>query len=948
MSYTNFDDLFHDLYEVNSPLTYENFNSSTMANLSTSIDNIWKKMLDKISQTPLGPFDKNAIGESTVFGHINECIDFNSTIEDYNSNSFWNESVSQLADDFEASFLNNAILYGNVKIVDIKNADAGNSFNIEEQWVRPWTNKNNETYKVVRGNDVINAVIEYSNNLNYTNIKGNWIRLLMPQYLRYVEVEDLNRNFWVISEVLTGICEFIFGDKLKPLLDSIINELIQLWQNTQYLWGMYTMLSQKPYYTDVHYEIVPIPVDNIRNYIKFDDFDLQLQINGDVQQTNLLLESIWTGNLSYLRDQYLESNLCIVPVIRNSNYEHNYYETEYYPGIFLYDRNINKTRALRLSYSDGKPVIINAKNFGDIIGLLSKDGTKYAATYNNPPTNLETFTLYSMLRTKPLELVTEYTNKFDSIVFQLQIEDVATGIKMNQTRNICTIEVENDNLADYTSSGDFTVVGQIATKSTTEPLDQQPIIDIIPKKGFYMGELSTSRKIIAPPAISYDLLMRKLDANSTNQALKDDITVTIKDMDNEIQATHTFYSDSVYNNYVNVGTIKGGQYKISETSTGGIYAQSENEIVVTVNEGSVAPTVEQEIVKTNYPVPLKYSCSFADNKVYITIKNPRQFSSSMLARQITLKPFVRMSAGEESSYAEINIPDTNYKISYADHLTDLPAETSTSKTQSLKGLKVEDSAILETVIPSLSSSLDSALVFYYGYHNAGNSLPFPADASLRTGSFKSLDTSRDPIDINYDSGHSAGFNNVGILRVAGREDLMVYSKYNSPFTYPDIYAFGQGSASTVENMFFFVKSADQGLIKEDNWFLMLVSGSIANFSDSSSLPNNAHAYTTVETSGTVYHVCPTITVTFFFPQTQTSPFSRYSANGYYATLMVTRQETDDGATLSEGGSHFYNWNYRAAGSTIDKSEYRTIVEQITNGTYEMFQKHLLLARVEIY
>jgi hypothetical protein len=65
----------------------------------------------------------------------------------------------------------------------------------------------------------------------------------MPRYLRYVEVEDLNRNFWVISEVLTGICEFIFGNKLKPLLDSILNELIQLWQNTQYLWAMYAVLS---------------------------------------------------------------------------------------------------------------------------------------------------------------------------------------------------------------------------------------------------------------------------------------------------------------------------------------------------------------------------------------------------------------------------------------------------------------------------------------------------------------------------------------------------------------------------------------------------------------------------------------------------------------------------------------------------------------------------------
>jgi len=28
---------------------------------------------------------------------------------------------------------------------------------------------------------------------------SHWIRLLMPQYKRKVEVEDLDRNFWVIG-----------------------------------------------------------------------------------------------------------------------------------------------------------------------------------------------------------------------------------------------------------------------------------------------------------------------------------------------------------------------------------------------------------------------------------------------------------------------------------------------------------------------------------------------------------------------------------------------------------------------------------------------------------------------------------------------------------------------------------------------------------------------------
>lgn len=939
MAYTDFNSLFNDLYRVNSPLNYDDLNSSTLTSLADSINDIWKGMLTKINLTPSGPFNEELIGNNTVFGYIDQNIDFESDTEDYLQNNFWNESVEQLAEDFEAAFGNNAILYGTVKVSDLKNADAGNSFILQNEWVRPWENKSGVSYKIIRGNDSIDAVIEYSSNLDFTNNKGNWIRLLMPRYLRYVEVEDLNRNFWVISEVLTGICEFIFGDKLKPLLDSIINELIQLWQNVQYLWGMYAVLSQKPYYTDIHYEVVPIPVDDVRHYLKFDDFDLQLNIDGNAQQTNLLLENIWKNNLSYLKDQYVESNLCIVPVIRNNNYEHNYYETEYYPGIFLYDRNINKTRALRLEYSNNNPVIINAQVFGNSIGLLSKDGTQYAATYSNPPYSSEELPLYSLLRTEPLILSAVYIERFTKINFQLRIRDAATEIKTNQIETICSIDVENNNLSDYTSANDFSVVQQLASKTSPSTLNQIPVTDIIPLKGFYMGELASSLKILEEQPISYNLTMRKLDANNESQALKDNVTVTVKDQQNNIKYTQTFNKNNTYPNFINLGTLNKGTYKISETSENNIYAASDNEISITVKQNEILPSVGQEIAKSGFPVPLKYDCNLNGDNIQMTIKNPRAFSSAMSTRQISLKPFVRTSLGEPD-YPSISIDTTNYYITYANDLKDLPSQTSTTQTQSLSSLKEEDTNILRASIPSLSPSLDSALVFYYGYHTAGNVEPFPSDSTLMTSSFKSLNRDGENIDVQFAGGHSGGFNNIGVLKIAGQNNLMIYDKYNSPLSYPNIYAFGQGSAGTIENMFFFVKTSDNDLIKKDNWFLMLISGSIANFSNSSDLPNNANAYTTVNEGITTYHMCPTITITFFFPQT--SAFSEYQSLGYCATLMVTRQDTDDGNTVSASGTHFYDWSYRAAGSTINKSQYKAIVEQITNGTYKMFQKALTI------
>jgi hypothetical protein len=40
-------------------------------------------MLDRIILSPEGPFLGSAIGNDTVFGHIDASIDFNSTLTDY-------------------------------------------------------------------------------------------------------------------------------------------------------------------------------------------------------------------------------------------------------------------------------------------------------------------------------------------------------------------------------------------------------------------------------------------------------------------------------------------------------------------------------------------------------------------------------------------------------------------------------------------------------------------------------------------------------------------------------------------------------------------------------------------------------------------------------------------------------------------------------------------------
>jgi hypothetical protein len=70
--------------------------------------------------------------------------------------------------------------------------------------------------------------------------------------------------------------------------------------------------------------------DNGYNYFKYD----KKYVDNDAY-----IEANITAGLSYLVDMYPNHNLCILPVIRLNNYEHNYYSSILIPGIWVYDRN---------------------------------------------------------------------------------------------------------------------------------------------------------------------------------------------------------------------------------------------------------------------------------------------------------------------------------------------------------------------------------------------------------------------------------------------------------------------------------------------------------------------------------------------------------------------------------------------------------------------------------
>lgn len=82
---------------------------------------------------------------------------------------------------------------------------------------------------------------------NYSTILAALTNLIMPQYRRRVEIEDLNRNFWVISQNLTILNKFMIGlqDGIGKIFQDIFSEIIGLWDNIYSIWKSIFYLDGK-------------------------------------------------------------------------------------------------------------------------------------------------------------------------------------------------------------------------------------------------------------------------------------------------------------------------------------------------------------------------------------------------------------------------------------------------------------------------------------------------------------------------------------------------------------------------------------------------------------------------------------------------------------------------------------------------------------------------------
>lgn len=263
---------------------------------------------------------------SKLFESLYNNADTNST--------FWNRSVDDLFKLFKERLatINDEMEVGlGLKLSDIKKADAGFSFNAKP-WVCPNINVNGEVYDEVRQEKIIDTLNDQIN-LQFTRTKNGtnkWIRLLMPEYSRRVEVEDLDRNFWAIAQVLSAISRWLFGQGqvINEALEGLLNEVAQLWENVLYLWLDFAILSQR----------INSGLRTIITYIPEAKYQYGKKYNGFGQNGDKITIEDIKKSINYLIDKYPYSNLCVLPIVRCHNYKHNYYSRERYKGLFLHSQ----------------------------------------------------------------------------------------------------------------------------------------------------------------------------------------------------------------------------------------------------------------------------------------------------------------------------------------------------------------------------------------------------------------------------------------------------------------------------------------------------------------------------------------------------------------------------------------------------------------------------------
>ena len=357
--------------------------------------------------------------------------------------------------------------------------EANSGFNFEDDGsinsnapVNPHENQTPATYEDVR-TDEINSVLQNNKKIDFTNEFGNYLRLLMPQYARRVEVEDLDRNFWVIAQTLAAICKY--------LIEGL----------------------------DTHKEIVILPNSKDYGYFKYDNFDNYgegMNISEVTVWTNEYCEN-WKNvifeRLSYLKDTYPNHNLLILPVIRQDNYYHNYYKKEIYLGVYSYNKDENEEKFYWFYNNNNEiePIIMEVTpTVNKYVYHLAEDQLtlKFYWAFGDAAKQ-QVMQDHTLAYITALRAIPEFVS--DSNNININIEDaLGKALALSDDLYSCNYSITFSN-----NKYKWTKVEYTPTHSEEEEKGEITQGDI---RGYYLGELSSQREVYSDIS-DYDLSFEK-------------------------------------------------------------------------------------------------------------------------------------------------------------------------------------------------------------------------------------------------------------------------------------------------------------------------------------------------------------------------------------------------------------------------------------------------------
>ena len=402
---------------------------------------------------------------------------------------------------------------------------------VSEPWVVPWYNIDGDSYSRVRDSDKKISTLTNKEQLNFTRKQvgeTKFIRLIMPKYKRKVEVEDLDRDFWVIGQVIDGISITLFDDNgpLKSIIEGILKEIGQLWENIIYLWLALALLSKKKTYDQTHSEVVILSYNEYNNHLKYDNFN---EINTSIENC--------TNELNYLINKYPDYNLIIMPVIRTHNYEQNYYRAVKYPGIWVYDRNEESPEWKVYKFND------NNNNNGITIDMINYKDKSYGILEEEE--NYDYIYPLEDADTKSLSNKARYYNLGrDEIKLELSL--VNGGLEGNasiEIKDVGEFLVENNwnNLVEYSLDTDNNGIDNVNLIINMKKNQCQPKAsdtgNISISQGYYQGELlsfyKTAGLLSNEIEFIYVELMPEYSKTHMNQTVYDSIITNVHDYNSD-------------------------------------------------------------------------------------------------------------------------------------------------------------------------------------------------------------------------------------------------------------------------------------------------------------------------------------------------------------------------------------------------------------------------------